>query len=271
MKIIISPAKKMNDIGDEISGPGKKLCVPVFLEDAEKIQESLQNMDFEEQRKLWACNEKIAALGRRRLQEYSISLYRKRAGERGLPFLESYLSRCTPALLAYEGIQYQYMAPQVFTNEQWDYATEHLRILSGFYGILSPMDGVIPYRLEMQAKLKLGGTRNLYEYWGRRIFDELTKDSDLIVNLASKEYSKVVEKYLTPKVRYITCIFGEKTEGKIKTKGTRAKMARGEMVRYLAERRADQAEQLKEFKGLGYCFVPGASTEDTYVFLRNGD
>ncbi len=269
MKIIISPAKKMNDWGDQIGGGALKMSLPVFLGEAGKLQECLADMEYEARRKLWCCNERIAALGWQRLQDYSIWECRNRAEMSGRSFEECYLAMGTPALMAYEGIQYQYMAPQVFTRSQWEYAKEHLRILSGLYGILRPLDAVVPYRLEMQAKLSAGGAKDLYDYWGRRIYDELTKGCDLVVNLASKEYSKAVEKYVSSKVRFVSCIFGEEQEGRIKVKGTRAKMARGEMVRYLTNCRAKSTEQLKAFEGLGYRFVPEASTEESFVFLHS--
>ena len=92
--------------------------------------------------------------------------------------------RLTPAVLSYVGIQYQSMAPGVFTSEQWEYVNHHLRILSGFYGILNACDGVVPYRLEMQAKLPVDGCRDLYEFWGDRLYRELVKEDQVIVNLA---------------------------------------------------------------------------------------
>ena len=104
----------------------------------------------------------------------------------------------TPALLAYDGIQYTYMAPAVFEDGQYDYVQEYLRILSGFYGVVKPMDGVVPYRLEMQAKAAVGGHKNLYDFWGDSLYREVIGDSRIVINLASKEYSKCIEKYLQP-------------------------------------------------------------------------
>ena len=102
-------------------------------------------------------------------------------------------------------------------------------------GILKPMDGVTPYRLEMQAKVGIGDAKNLYEYWGELLYRSVIDDSRIIINLASKEYSKCIEKYLTPQDRYITIVFCELSGDKLVTKGTYAKMARGEMVRFIAE------------------------------------
>lgn len=265
MKLIISPAKKMRNLGDEISGEDRRLSLPEYIRDAALLQERMQEMSFLDLKKLWACNEKIARLGVKRLEEFSLT--RGNAPEEQ-GFCERVLAMSTPALLAYEGIQYQYMAPQVFTAAQWEYVCRHLRILSGFYGILRPMDGVVPYRLEMQAKLSCDGKKDLYEFWGSRLFDSLTKEDSVIVNLASKEYSKIIEKYLRKDTRYITCIFGEEQEGRIKVKGTLAKMARGEMVRFLSEHQIEDVERLREFNGLGFDYAPEYSREDTYVFLR---
>ena len=132
MRIIISPAKKMKV--DTDCFPYRDL--PKFLTNTEEICGQLQSMSYEELKKLWKCNDQIAELNVRRLRDMDL------------------LGPLTPAVLAYEGIQYQYMAPSVFMDQEYAYIQEHLRILSGFYGILRPFDGVTPYRLEMQAKLK---------------------------------------------------------------------------------------------------------------------
>ena len=174
----------------------------------------------------------------------------------------------TPALLAYDGIQYTYMAPAVFEDGQLDYVQEHLRILSGFYGVVKPMDGVVPYRLEMQAKAEIGRCHNLYEFWGDILYREVMDESRILINLASREYSKCIEKYLQPDDRMITCIFGELLDGKVVQKGVYAKMARGEMVRFMADIGAEEPEQIKTFNWSGYCFDDSRSSETKYVFLR---
>ena len=179
-------------------------------------------------------------------------------------------SRLTPAILTYDGIQYQYMGPGAFTDEELNWAQEHLRILSGFYGILRPLDGVTPYRLEMQAKLSVGGARDLYDFWGDAPAKQLFAETDCILNLASKEYSQCVEKYLPADKRMITCVFGEEKDGKVIEKGTLCKMARGEMVRYLAVNQITHPEEAKRFTGLNFRFAPERSNESTYVFIPSG-
>ena len=247
MRIIISPAKKMKV--DTDSFPYRDL--PVFLSKTEEICGELQSMSYEELKKLWKCNDQIAQLNVRRLREMDL------------------LGRLTPAVLAYEGIQYQYMAPGVFTDQEFGYIQEHLRILSGFYGILRPFDGVTPYRLEMQAKLKIGACKDLYAYWGDRLAQTLCAESNCILNLASREYSICVSKYLPDTARFITCVFGEENDGKVIEKGTMCKMARGEMVRFMAQYQIENPDQIKSFDRLNYRFDESRSDDSTYIFLRD--
>ena len=174
----------------------------------------------------------------------------------------------TPAVMSYEGLQYQYMAPGVLTAEALSYLGEHLRILSGFYGLLKPFDGVVPYRLEMQAQLAVGTYRDLYAFWGARLYQSLTKEDRVIINLASREYSQCIGKYITPEDEFITVEFGELADGKVKQKGTLAKMARGEMVRFLAENNICRPEGMKEFHALGFSYCSDLSDTKKYVFLK---
>lgn len=246
MKIIISPAKKMKVNTDTL----EVRALPVYLHEAEYLRQYLSELSYEELKSLWKCNDQIAQINYERVQTMNLRM------------------QLTPALLSYEGIQYQYMAPAVLEDGQWEYVQEHVCILSGFYGVVHPLDGVTPYRLEMQTKVNLPNVKNLYEYWGEKIYREVSADTEVIVNLASKEYSKCVEKYLTSEVRYITCVFGEYKGDKVIEKGTYAKMARGEMVRFLAERKAERPEEMKSFCRLGYRYSEKESTKDRYVFLK---
>ena len=247
MKIIISPAKKMNIDTDTFAPMG----LPVFLSRTKELMDYMKGLSYEEAKKLWSCNDKIAEQNFERCAQMDL--------ERGL----------TPAILSYEGIQYQYMSPMVFSETALDYVQKNLRILSGFYGIVKPFDGVTPYRLEMQAKASIGGFKDLYEYWGNSLYQELTSDEDhLILNLASKEYSKCIEKYLDENDIFVTCVFGEEIDGKVVQKGTLAKMARGEMVRFLAENEIDSLEGVKNFHGLRYEFSEELSGEKEYIFIK---
>lgn len=245
MRIIISPAKKMNVDTDTL--PWRDL--PQFLDRAETLYDRLRSMDEKQLKALWKCSDAIVRQNVERLRQIDLR------------------TRLTPAILSYEGIQYRYMAPGVFTGEQLKYVQEHLRMLSGLYGVLRPFDGVTPYRLEMQAKLQTGNAADLYGFWGGSIADALYAETDCIVNLASKEYSVCVSRHKKPGTRFITCVFGEQRDGKIIEKGTLCKMARGEMVRHLAECGAESPDALHSFAALGYAYAPERSNEETCVFL----
>lgn len=250
LKIIISPAKRMNICNDHFV----EITTPVFIQRAKELQDILKGKTFEELQELWQCNEKIARLNVERL--HNLHLYQN----------------LTPALFSYEGIQYQYMAPYIFSDEEWDYVESHLSILSGFYGILKPSDGVIPYRLEMQTKLRAGSAGNLYDYWGDALAHELTgsdtSENITVLNLASAEYSKAILPYLDSSVKTITCTFGEYIDGRVRMKGTQVKMARGEMVRFMAEKQMHNIAEIQKFDRLGYHYSPSLSEDKNMVFIK---
>ena len=246
MKIILSPAKKMITDTDSITA----VELPEFIDRTAEILSWMKSQSKEELKSIWKCNDKIAEQNFNRLE--NMDLY----------------NMLTPAVLSYEGIAFQYMAPSVFENRQFDYIQNHLRILSAFYGVLKPMDGVTPYRLEMQAKAEIEDTKNLYDYWGESLYRSVIDDDRVMINLASKEYSKCIEKYLLDKDKYITVTFCEQSGDKLVTKGTYAKMARGEMVRYMAEKEIENPTDIQKFDRLGYIFRGDLSSESGYVFER---
>jgi len=247
MRIIISPAKKMVQDTDSLEYRN----LPGFIEKTEKLLEYLKSLSYEDLKRIWKCSDKIAEENYNRIQNMDLN------------------RQLTPAVFAYEGIQYQYMAPGVFENDELEYIEEHLRILSGFYGILRPFDGVVPYRLEMASKLKDFEVATLYKYWGGKLAKELFSESDCIVNLASKEYSKSITPYINDNFRLVTCIFGEMVKGKVVEKAARVKMARGEMVRFMAEEKIKNVEKLKNFQYLDYRFAEDLSDEKNFTFIQN--
>lgn len=151
--IIISPAKKMNINNDDIISES----MPCFMDKTEYLYSNLKDYSYDDLKKLLACNDEIAELNYSRYKD--MNLYKN----------------LSPAILSYEGIQYKYMSPDSFSNSEFDYVSNHLRILSGFYGILKPFDGIVPYRLEMQAKLAIGTSKNLYSFWGTLYIKNLPK------------------------------------------------------------------------------------------------
>lgn len=247
MRIIISPAKKMNVDTDSL--PWQDL--PLFLEKTEQLYQAMRALSYDTLKKIWKCNDQLAQLNVERLQQMDLH------------------NNLTPAILSYEGIQYRYMLPGVFTEQQLAYVQEHLRILSGFYGLLRPFDGVAPYRLEMQAKLPAAGKKDIYTFWGDQLAKALFAETDCIVNLASKEYSTCISRYLPEAIRFVTCVFGEEKNGKVVEKATMCKMARGEMVRYMAEHEVRKPEEIRAFDRLQFTFSPERSDASTYVFLKN--
>lgn len=247
MNIIISPAKKMNICNDDIVSKS----MPPLIQKTSLLYENLKSYSYENLKKLLNCNDKLVLLNFERYQNMNLS------------------SNLTPAILAYEGLQYKYMSPNSFSDNEFKHASKHLKILSGFYGVLSPFDGVTPYRLEMQAKLKIKNHKDLYDFWGDSLYKEITRDSNIILNLASKEYSKVIEKYLNNNDTFITCIFATLKESKLIVKATEAKIARGLMVRYICENSIDNIEDIKNFSDVSFSFSEELSSVNEYVFLKN--
>lgn len=245
MKIIISPAKKMN-----INTDFEFSSTPYFIDKAECLLNYLKGLNYTVAKSIWKCNDSIAEKCYKNLKDVNLH------------------ARLTPALLAYEGIQYQYMAPGVFENNHWDYIKDHLCILSGFYGLLKPFDGIIPYRLEMQAAVKLPEYKDLYDFWGDSLYKKLYEDTDVVINLASKEYSKCIENFLTDKEQFINCIFGEYKDGKIITKGTIAKMARGEMVRFMTENKIEDINEMKQFNRMGFHYNEKISDNKNLFYIK---
>ena len=245
MRIIVSPAKKMRDELDSL----EPRQLPCLLPQTEQLLELLRAMPYAGLKKLLACNDAIARQNWQRYQEMDLR------------------RRLSPALLAYDGIQYQYMAPNVFTREEFHYVEKHLCILSGFYGLLRPFDGVRPYRLEMQAKLQNPRGKDLYAFWGDQLSRVLAGQTDVIVDLASEEYSKAVSRHWAG--QWISPVFAERENGRLREKGVYVKMARGEMVHFLAENQVEDPRQMREFCEMGYRFQPSLSTEHIYFFVRD--
>ena len=246
MRIIISPAKKMKIDNDVFT----HRQMPILLQESQILSDYLQTLTYDELKSIWKCSDKIARENFDRIKD--MDLY----------------NNLTPAILSYEGLQYQYIGPGVFTDKELEYVEKHLRILSGFYGILRPFDGIVPYRLEMQSKFIDWEDKSLYDFWNDKISKTIFSESKCIINLASKEYSKSISKYLTDDIRLINCVFGEIVAGKVVSKGTLAKMARGEMIRFMAENNIEDTEGIKRFDRLDYVYKEELSDYNNYVFIK---
>lgn len=248
MLLIISPAKKMNVVDDSFGWRD----LPRFVDRSEELLAALRGMTPDELQRLWKCSDALADLNVDRVRSADV-----RSGA------------LTPAVLAYEGIQYQHIAARALSGSELAYLQNHLRILSGLYGVLRPLDGVVPYRLEMQAKLAVAGQRDLYGFWGDALCRSLAEEGSVVVNLASVEYAKAVVPWAKKagRPRIVTCLFGSVSEaGALVQRSTAAKAARGEMVRWCAEHEVESIDDLRRFGELGYRFDPARSDDDTFVF-----
>lgn len=263
MRFIVSPAKKMTSESDVAWRD-----MPRFLDKSREVARTLAAMSFEELIALWKCSEKLARETCERMGPVFA----------GAGWDDPSCARLAPALLAYEGIQYQNMAPRVMTSSELEYVQEHLRILSGFYGMLAPFDAVVPYRLEAAARLSVAGSRDLYGFWGDEIYRALAQEADVVVNLASVEYARMVVPHAEREAacaggegapRIVTCLFGEVNgAGKLVQRSTHAKAARGTFVRWCAANEARSTDDLARFN-VGHVLDEGRSTEDVLVFVKN--
>ena len=251
MKIIISPAMKMKVDTNAFAAKSQ----PQFLTQAKELSDFLKKCSFTQLKSIWGGSDRTTEEGQKQLSTLDITE----------------VDGLTPAIISYSGIQYQYMAPDLFTAEALAYLQKNVRILSGLYGVLRPFDGVWPYRLEMKNKVLGFREPNLYKYWGETLANNLFDKNDVVINLASKEYSKNITPYLSGKRQMITIDFQEQKNGQWKTVGVHAKMARGEMIRFISENQLKQLEDLQQFDDFGFQFVAEESTPSRYVFRTDFD
>ena len=248
MKIIISPAKKMKR--EEYVAP---LHRPMFLKEAGELLSFLRSLSDSEMAKVWKVKGALLSSSLSSLSMLSLE------------------DIGSPAIFSYDGIQYTYMSPSSFTDSMLEYAEKNLRIISGLYGLLRPLDGVGTYRLEMESPISIPGYGDLYSYWGGKIASSLMEDDRLLVNLASAEYSKAVLPYLPSTVTVVTPVFLDWEKGRYVSKGVYAKMERGEMVRFLSETGAETVEDIKKFSSRGYEFSHSLSSPNTLCFVRKDE
>jgi cytoplasmic iron level regulating protein YaaA (DUF328/UPF0246 family) len=252
MLIVISPAKSFNK---EVDAPALSYTQPVHLESSEKLMGKLRGLSKKKLAGLMNLSNDLAMMNIERHQNWQP------------PFA---VANADPAIFAFIGEVYRGMDAPSFSKSDLDYAQEHLRILSGLYGCLKPLDLIQPYRLEMGARLKYYRKTNLYQFWGDEItndLNELLTTEKILVNLASIEYFKAVN---TKKLKgqVITPIFKDFSNGEYKSLMTYAKNARGMMSRYIIKERIEDPELLKSFNGGNYCYSPEMSDESTFVFIR---
>lgn len=250
MRIILPSSDKMSSVQDAPEPEG----LPVYLGQTEKILAWMRKQSRKTLLTLWGGSKGIAKENLERLNHMDL--------RQGL----------TPAIYSYIGGVYRYMSVPLFEEKEIAYLQEHLRILSGFYGVLKPLDGVTPYRLPLGSKVKIGRSRDLFDFWGGRLYDEVRDESGVIISLVSEAYERCMRRYLEENDRYITIRFLELTsEGEAKGRAVMTRMAVGQMVRFMAEKKIEDPDKLKRFNYMGYRFNKKKSGDNHFVFERIGE
>jgi len=252
MLMVISPAKALNFAP---APPFAPLTLPAFREDTASLAKTAQRLTGPDLRRLMGISEDLAKLNRQRFQAFD-------------PHSEDGLQ----AVLAFNGDVYRGLAARELDQAGLKWAQDHLRILSGLYGLLRPLDAIQPYRLEMGSRLKTRRGASLYEFWGDRIALALNaaaagQSDPTLINLASQEYFAAVD-LAALSLPVVNCHFREERDGALVTLSFFAKRARGLMARFAIDGRIDRASDLKAFDLERYAFRPDRSTETDWVFAR---
>lgn len=252
MKLVLSPAKSL-DFETEL--PVQQQSQAVFLDEAEQINKLLKKQSVKKLGELMSISTDLSELNYQRNQDWQ------------LPFKGN---NSRPAVYAFNGDVYRGLDAYSISKEKIESLQKTVRILSGLYGILKPLDVIMPYRLEMGTKLPIGKNKDLYQFWKNKVTsflnDEMT-DGEVLLNLASNEYFKSIDKKQL-KAQIIDVDFKEFKNGKFKTISFFAKYARGLMARYVVEHQIENVDDLKHFNLDNYAFDANLSTEDKLVFTR---
>lgn len=254
MICLLSPAKTL----DFSPVDGALACTrPDFLGDTSRLVKRARELDHGDLRELMGISDKLAELNHQRFREFKL-----RPGEQD----------GKPAALAFQGDVYQGLDAASLAPEDLAYAQEHVRILSGLYGVLRPLDRIQPYRLEMGSRLENERGKDLYAFWGDKLARAIDKELKgravpVVVNLASGEYFKAVDRKKL-KARVVTPVFKEIKDGQAKVISFVAKRSRGMMARWLVQERIEDPEQIKDFDLGGYRFMPTMSDRDNWEFQR---
>ena len=254
MLTLLSPAKKMNMTPAET---GVLVTQPRLRDDTHELATVAKTQTAEDLKRLMHISDNLAAMNFERFQAFN---------------LDNRSNSAKPAGLAFDGDVYWGLEADSLSEDTLSYAQDHLRILSGLYGILRPMDAIQPYRLEMGTRMTNGRGKSLYEFWGARIADRLNADlaghaDKTVVNLASNEYFKAVDADALGR-NVIAVKFMNVKDGKARSLMYYAKHARGSMARWIMENRVDRADGLKDFNAGAYTLDPSASTDNELVFSR---
>lgn len=252
MLMVISPAKTLDFDTPPVT---QQHSQPRFLDDSAKLIKQLRKMSSADIASLMKLSDKLAGLNVARYESWQT------------PFD---LDNAKQAVLAFKGDVYTGLEADTLSKAGFDYAQQHLRILSGLYGVLKPLDLIQPYRLEMGTKLDNPAGKDLYAFWGSKLRVSLEQelDDEVLINLASNEYFKAIEAKKL-KARIITPVFKDWKNGQYKMISFYAKKARGLMSRYIIDKKLKDAEKIKHFDYDGYRFNQDLSEGDNWVFTRD--
>lgn len=252
MKLVLSPAKSLDF---ESKLPTTKTSEACFLAEAERINKLLKKKSANQLSKLMSISPALGQLNYERNQEWTLPFTKENARQ---------------ALYAFSGDVYRGIDAYTIDTKKLDFVQDTVRIISGLYGLLKPLDLIQPYRLEMGTKFPVEKSKNLYEFWKKQItksLNEELKDGEFLLNLASNEYFKAIDtKALN--VPVITATFKDLKNGEYKTIMTYAKLARGFMTRYIVDTEAKTLDHLRGFNYEGYNFSEPMSSESELVFIR---
>lgn len=254
MLVVVSPAKALNF---EEPDPGIAWTKPLMMAQTRELMKTTRTLSAVDLAGLMGLSEKLADLNRDRYRAFR---------------LEHTPENAKQAVLAFAGDTYRGLDATSLSPEDLDHAQTHLRIISGLYGVLRPLDLIQPYRLEMGTRLTTPRGHSLYDFWGDRIARALNRDlkqldSRVVLNAASKEYFSAIPSDRL-KASVVTPVFKEMRNGVARTLGFTAKVSRGMMARYVIRNRIDSVEDLKSFDADGYRFDPDSSSPSTFVFIR---
>lgn len=254
MLVVVSPAKKLDFDSENTS---EVTAQPRFLSQAKKLARAAKKLKSDDLRALMGISQPLADLNVARFKAFKP------------PFTPA---NARPAIDAFQGDVYVGFDAKTLSDDDREFANNHIRILSGLYGLLNPLDLIQAYRLEMGVRFSNERGANLYEFWGDRLSKAIDKDlkdheHKILINLASNEYFKAV-KARSLKAKVITPVFQDVKDGRARVISFLAKKARGMMARYIVDNRTTEPEELKNFSGGGYRFDPGQSTDTKWVFTR---
>ncbi len=243
MKLIISPAKRMR----QQTLDGLSMSTPAFLGQMQRILQVMQSFSPWQLEQALEINSQLALQAFAQYQDFEV-----------LPQ--------SPAIFSFWGLQYQHIQALQMQKDDLRFAQGCLRIVSPFYGLLAPLDAMKPYRLELKSRVQIEG-KSLYAFWGGRLCGALYETDDVVLNLASHEYSAAVSRHVGGRA-FITCDFLTPKRGRLRMIPTNAKIARGCMARYIIQNRITNPRDVQAFDEQGFCFAKEMSTSSRYVFVQ---